>query len=48
MAVDRPDLPYTTSVLMRTLETLLKLQEMRLMRLASCINAVPELRWDIQ
>ena len=34
VAVDRPDLQYTTSVLMRTLETPLKLQEMQLMRLA--------------
>ena len=44
----RLDLQFTTSVLMRTLETPLKLQEMPLMRLASCINAVLGLRWDFQ
>ena len=48
VAVARPDLQYTTSVLMRTLETPLKLQEMPMMRLASYINVVPELRWDFQ
>ena len=48
VAVDRTDLQYTTSVLMRTLETPLMLQEMQLMRLASYINAVPEWRWDFQ
>ena len=35
VAVDRPDLQYTTSVLMRTLETPPKLQEMQVMRLAT-------------
>ena len=47
-SVDLPDLQYITSVLMRTLETPLKLQEMQLKRRASCPNAVPELRWDFQ
>ena len=46
--LDRPDLQYTTSVLMRTLETPLKLQEMQLMRLASYMNAMLELRRDFQ
>ena len=48
VALDRPDLQYTTSVLMRTLETRLKLKAMQWMKLASCINAVPELRWDAE
>ena len=48
VAVDRPDQQYTTSVLMRRLETPLTLQEMPLMGLASFLNAVPELRWDFQ
>ena len=45
VAVHRPYLQYPTSVLMRTLETILKLQEMQLMRLASCTNTVLQLRW---
>ena len=48
VAVDRPDPQHTTSVRMRTQDTPLKLQEMQLMRLASCIHAVPELRCDVQ
>jgi len=46
VAADRPDVQYTTAVLMRTLETPLVLQEMQLQRLASYWNAVLELRWD--
>ena len=48
MAPTRPDLQYTTSVLMPTLETPLKLQEMQWKRLASYINPVLELRWGFQ
>ena len=48
VAVDRLDLQYTTSVFMRAVETPLKLEEMQLMILASCINDVRELRWDFQ
>ena len=47
-AVDRPNLQYTTSVLMRTLETSQNLQGMQLMRLTNHINVVPELRGDFQ
>ena len=48
VVVDCPDLQYTTSVLTRTLVTPLMLQEMELVRLASCVSAVQELRWDFQ
>ena len=40
---DRPDLPYTTSVLMRTLETPPELEQMQLMRPESYVNASSEL-----
>ena len=44
----RTDLQYTTSVLMRNVETSLKMQEMQLMRRANYISAVREWGWDFQ
>ena len=46
VAVDRPDLQYNTSVLMRTLETPLKLQYIQPTTLASYNTAVTDMRWD--
>ena len=45
VAADRPDSQHATSIQMRTLETPLELQEIRL---ASFLNAVQELKWNFR
>ena len=45
VAADRPDIQYTTGVLMRSLETPLIMQELQLFRLGSYLKTVPTLSW---